>query len=209
MKPGEELKDGPPIHATPAGGLLDGDAGGPVAGAHRLLVVSSTTTRRSRAGRSGGVTAQQFAWSFQYPPSVTGGAPVESHQLYLPRAVGELPAALGRTSSTRSGSPPFASRRTWCRHHRPLPAPRPIGWQLPDRGATCSAGLGTRCMRTSVHSSPLPSSRRGSRTPGPTASRPAGKHLRHWQTRAHRRTGCGRRREGFAIMCAMCVWGSR
>src|SRR5207244_3901307 len=28
---------------------------------------------------------QQFAWSFQYPPSVTGGAPVESTQLYLPR----------------------------------------------------------------------------------------------------------------------------
>ncbi len=31
-----------------------------------------------------GVTGQQFEWSFQYPPSVTGGKPVESHQLYLP-----------------------------------------------------------------------------------------------------------------------------
>src|SRR2546423_455567 len=32
------------------------------------------------------VTAsKQFAWSFQYPPSVTGGRPVESDQLYLPK----------------------------------------------------------------------------------------------------------------------------
>jgi cytochrome c oxidase subunit 2 len=31
-----------------------------------------------------GVTGQQFAWSFQYPPSVTKGQPVESDQLYLP-----------------------------------------------------------------------------------------------------------------------------
>ena len=31
-----------------------------------------------------GVTGQQFAWTFQYPPSVTGGEPVESDQLYLP-----------------------------------------------------------------------------------------------------------------------------
>ena len=28
-----------------------------------------------------GVTGQQFAWTFQYPPSVTGGKPVESDQL--------------------------------------------------------------------------------------------------------------------------------
>jgi len=32
-----------------------------------------------------GVTGQQFAWTFQYPPSVTGGKPVESDQLYLPK----------------------------------------------------------------------------------------------------------------------------
>ena len=31
-----------------------------------------------------GVTGEQFAWTFQYPPSVTGGKPVESDQLYLP-----------------------------------------------------------------------------------------------------------------------------
>src|SRR5205807_7256174 len=32
-----------------------------------------------------GVTAQQFAWTFQYPPSVTGGGPVQSTQLFLPK----------------------------------------------------------------------------------------------------------------------------
>ena len=31
-----------------------------------------------------GVTGQQFYWSYQYPPSVTGGAPINSYQLYLP-----------------------------------------------------------------------------------------------------------------------------
>ena len=31
-----------------------------------------------------GVTAQQFVWSYEYPPSVTGGAPLKSYQLYVP-----------------------------------------------------------------------------------------------------------------------------
>src|SRR5260370_9028287 len=32
-----------------------------------------------------GVTGRQFEWSFQYPPSLTGGTPVESAQLHLPK----------------------------------------------------------------------------------------------------------------------------
>ena len=31
-----------------------------------------------------GVTAQQFAWTYQYPPSLTGGRALESDQLYVP-----------------------------------------------------------------------------------------------------------------------------
>ena len=31
------------------------------------------------------MTGQQFAWSYQYPPSVTGGAPLNSYQLYVPK----------------------------------------------------------------------------------------------------------------------------
>jgi cytochrome c oxidase subunit II len=34
-----------------------------------------------------GVTGEQFAWSYQYPPSVTGGKPVNSAQLFVPKGV--------------------------------------------------------------------------------------------------------------------------
>ena len=32
-----------------------------------------------------GVTGQQFAWTYQYPPSVTGGAALNSYKLYIPK----------------------------------------------------------------------------------------------------------------------------
>jgi len=86
MKPGEELKDGPPIHgntrlevfwtAIPAVILL-----GLVS--YSFVVLHDNEKKPAREIQVG-VTGQQFAWSFQYPPSVTGGAPVESGQLYLP-----------------------------------------------------------------------------------------------------------------------------
>lgn len=86
MKPGEELKDGPPIHgntrlevfwtAIPAIILL-----GLVSYSFVVLHDNEKTPAREI---NVGVTGQQFAWSFQYPPSVTGGQPVESDQLYLP-----------------------------------------------------------------------------------------------------------------------------
>jgi cytochrome c oxidase subunit 2 len=88
MKPGEELEDGPPIHgntrlevfwtAVPAALLIG------------LVSYSFVVLHDNERKPSGipeihvGVTGQQFAWSFQYPPSVTGGAPVSSYQLYLP-----------------------------------------------------------------------------------------------------------------------------
>jgi cytochrome c oxidase subunit 2 len=86
MRPGEELKDGPPIHgntrlevfwtAMPAVLLL-----GMLA--YSFVVLHDNEKRPAREIVVG-VTAQQFAWTFQYPPSVTGGRPVESSQLYLP-----------------------------------------------------------------------------------------------------------------------------
>jgi cytochrome c oxidase subunit 2 len=86
MKPGEEFKDGPPIHgntrleviwtAAPAILLL-----GMVA--YSFVVLHDNEKKPAREIQVG-VTGQQFEWSFQYPPSVTGGKPVESHQLYLP-----------------------------------------------------------------------------------------------------------------------------
>jgi cytochrome c oxidase subunit 2 len=86
MKPGEELKDGPPIHGNtrlevvwttiPAVILL--------ALVSYSFVVLHDNERKPAREINVGVTGQQFAWSFQYPPSVTGGQPVESDQLYLP-----------------------------------------------------------------------------------------------------------------------------
>jgi cytochrome c oxidase subunit 2 len=86
MKPGEELKDGPPIHgntrlevfwtAIPAVILL-----GLVS--YSFVVLHDNEKKPAREINVG-VTGQQFAWTFQYPPSLTGGKPVESDQLWLP-----------------------------------------------------------------------------------------------------------------------------
>jgi cytochrome c oxidase subunit 2 len=88
MKPGEELKDGPPIHgntrleviwtAFPAMLLLG------------LVSYSFVVLHDNEKKPAGvpeiqiGVTGQQFFWSYEYPSSVTGGAPLKSYQLYLP-----------------------------------------------------------------------------------------------------------------------------
>jgi cytochrome c oxidase subunit II len=86
MKPGEELKDGPPIHgntrlevfwtALPTVLLLS------MVG--YSFVVLANNEKKPAHEIQVGVTGQQFYWSFQYPPSVTGGAPINSYKLYLP-----------------------------------------------------------------------------------------------------------------------------
>jgi cytochrome c oxidase subunit 2 len=88
MKPGEELKDGPPIHgntrlevlwtALPAALLL-----GMVA--YSFVVLHDNEKKPTGVPEiQVNVTAQQFFWSYEYPSSVTGGAPLKSYQLYLP-----------------------------------------------------------------------------------------------------------------------------
>jgi cytochrome c oxidase subunit II len=87
MRPGEELKDGPPIHgntrlevlwtAVPAV-LLLGLVG------YAFVVLHENEAKPAREIQIG-VTAQQFAWTYQYPPSVTGGAPLSSYKLYVPK----------------------------------------------------------------------------------------------------------------------------
>ena len=89
MKPGEELKDGPPIHgntrlevlwtAVPAILLL-----GMVSYSFVVLHKNEQKPRGVPEVQIG-VTAQQFFWSYEYPSSVTGGAPLSSYQLYLPK----------------------------------------------------------------------------------------------------------------------------
>ena len=87
MKPGEELKDGPPIHgntrlevfwtAIPTV-LLLGLVGYSFVVLHeqREEARARDPDRRSPASSS--------SWTYQYPPSVTGGAPLNSYQLYMP-----------------------------------------------------------------------------------------------------------------------------
>jgi cytochrome c oxidase subunit II len=86
MKPGEELKDGPPIHgntrlevfwtAIPTVLLL-----GMVA---YSFVVLKDNEKKPAKEIQVEVTGQQFAWSYEYPKSVTGGAVLHSTQLYVP-----------------------------------------------------------------------------------------------------------------------------
>jgi cytochrome c oxidase subunit 2 len=86
MRPGDELKDGPPIHgntrlevfwtAIPAI-LMLGMVG-------YSFVILHDNEKKPANEIQIGVTGQQFFWSFQYPPSVTGGATINSYDLYLP-----------------------------------------------------------------------------------------------------------------------------
>jgi cytochrome c oxidase subunit II len=88
MKPGEELKDGPPIHgntrlevfwtALPAV-LLMGMVG------YSFVVLHENEKKPQGVPEVQiEVIGQQFFWSFEYPSSVTGGAPLKTTQLYLP-----------------------------------------------------------------------------------------------------------------------------
>jgi cytochrome c oxidase subunit II len=87
MKPGEELKDGPPIHgntrlevfwtAIPTV-LLLGMVG------YSFVVLHNNEKKPAREIQIE-VTAQQFAWSYEYPSALTGGAPLNSTQLYVPK----------------------------------------------------------------------------------------------------------------------------
>jgi cytochrome c oxidase subunit II len=87
MKPGQELEDGPPIHgntrleviwtAIPALLLL-----GLVA--YSFVVLHDNEKKPAGPEMVVEVTGQQFAWSYSYPRSVTGGTPLNTTQLYVP-----------------------------------------------------------------------------------------------------------------------------
>lgn len=86
MRPGQELADGLPIHgntrlevfwtAIPAALLLG------------LVSYSFVVLHKNEVKPANeivvNVTGQQFAWSYEYPSSVTGGAPLKTTQLYVP-----------------------------------------------------------------------------------------------------------------------------
>jgi cytochrome c oxidase subunit 2 len=87
MKPGQEMEDGEPIHgntrleviwtAIPAlilAGLVS----------YSFVVLHDNEKKPAGPEIVVEVTGQQFAWSYAYPRSVTGGAPLETTQLYVP-----------------------------------------------------------------------------------------------------------------------------
>jgi cytochrome c oxidase subunit II len=86
MRPGQELEDGPPIHgntrlevfwtALPTVLLL--------ALVGYSFVILDDNEKKPAHEITIGVTGKQFAWSYQYPPSLTGGKALKSDQLYLP-----------------------------------------------------------------------------------------------------------------------------
>jgi cytochrome c oxidase subunit 2 len=87
MRPGQELQDGAPIHgntrlevvwtAIPALILL-----GLVS--YSFVVLHNNEKKPKGPEVQIGVIGQQFAWRYEYPPSVTGGAPLRSTKLYVP-----------------------------------------------------------------------------------------------------------------------------
>lgn len=87
VRPGQELADGLPIHgntrlevfwtAIPAALLL-----GLVSYSFAVLHDNEVKPAKEIVVN---VTGQQFAWSYEYPSSVTGGAPLKTTQLYVPK----------------------------------------------------------------------------------------------------------------------------
>src|ERR1700691_2202988 len=88
MRPGEELEDGPPIHGnTRLEVFWTAVRAALLLGLVSYSFVVLYNNEKKPAGVPEvqiGVTGQQFFWDYEYPSSVTGGAPLKSYQLYLP-----------------------------------------------------------------------------------------------------------------------------
>ncbi|HEX4109056.1 MAG TPA: cytochrome c oxidase subunit II [Solirubrobacteraceae bacterium] len=86
MRPGEENLDGPPIHGNTK--LEIGWTAGPSMLILGLVVYSLIVLHDIGEKPPGtiqvGVTGRQFAFSYQYPSSLTHGKPLDSNELYIP-----------------------------------------------------------------------------------------------------------------------------
>jgi len=153
MKPGEELKDGPPIHgntrlevfwtALPTVLLLS------MVG-YSFVVLHNNEKKPAREIQVG-VTGQQFYWSFQYPSAVTGGAPVNSYQLYLPENESVLFNIRSKDVIHAFWIPAFRLQEDVVpgitTHYRATPV------RLGDYPVVCNllCGVGHSLMRTTAH----------------------------------------------------------
>ena len=146
MKPGEELKDGPPIHgntrlevfwtAIPTV-LLLGLVG------YSFVVLHQNEKRPARQIEVG-VTGQQFVWTYQYPRSVTGGAPLDSYALYLPKNESVYFNIHSKDVIHAFFIPAFRLQGTQCRGSRRTTERRPTASAAIRWFATCCAAWGTR-----------------------------------------------------------------
>ena len=153
MKPGEELKDGPPIHgntrlevfwtALPTVLLLS------MVG-YSFVVLHENEKKPAKEIQIG-VTAQQFYWSFQYPPSVTGGPPINSYELYMPDSESVEFNMRSKDVIHAFWVPAFRLQEDVVpgitTHYRVTPD------RLGDYPAVCNllCGVGHSLMRTTVH----------------------------------------------------------
>jgi cytochrome c oxidase subunit 2 len=153
MKPGEELKDGPPIHGntrlevlwtTFPAILLLGLVG------YSFVVLHDNEAKPAREIQIG-VTGQQFVWTFQYPPSVTGGAPLNSYKLYVPKGESVYFNLRSKDVIHAFWIPAFRVQEDVVpgitTHWRATPT------RLGDYPVVCNllCGLGHSLMRTTVH----------------------------------------------------------
>ncbi|HEY2766898.1 MAG TPA: cytochrome c oxidase subunit II [Solirubrobacteraceae bacterium] len=88
MRQGEELKDGPPIHGNTRLEVIWTAI--PSALVIALVSYSFVVLHENEEKPAGreihvAVTGQQFYWDYKYPTPVTGGAPLRSYDLYLPK----------------------------------------------------------------------------------------------------------------------------
>ena len=155
MKPGQELQDGPPIHgntrlevlwtAIPAVLLL-----GLVS--YSFVVLHENEKKPAGPEMVVNVTGQQFAWSYEYPRSVTGGAPLKSDPaVRAQQRVGPVRDQIARCDP-RLLDPrlPPADRRS-AGDHDQLPRDTRTG-SAPTRScATCLWGVGHGLMRSTIH----------------------------------------------------------
>ena len=89
MRPGEETKDGPPIHgntrlevfwtAIPTVLLLG------LVGYSFAVLKENEQKSASKPEIHVQVYGQQFAWAYEYPKAVTGSKPLRTTQLYVPK----------------------------------------------------------------------------------------------------------------------------
>ena len=147
MKPGEELKDGPPIHGNTRLEVFWTATPRDAAARDGRLLVRGPARQRKEARARDPDRRHRPAVLLVLPVPAVGDRRSADRQLpAVPaRATNRCTSTCApRTSSTPSTSPPSACRRTSCPASRRTTWRRPTGSAATRSSATCCAGSGTR-----------------------------------------------------------------